>query len=60
MAESSACVVLKHYGIATDCYSFPDVARWATDKEVFMRNLDEVQKVSAGLTDGIEEARRHR
>lgn len=56
VAESSAFVVLAHYGIDTGSYSFPYVARWAEDKAVLRRNLVEVQGVAAGLIAGIEEA----
>lgn len=42
VAESSAFVVLSHYGIDTGCYSFPYVARWAEDTAVLRRNLAEV------------------
>jgi len=55
VAESSAFVVLAHYGIDTGSYSFPYVARWAEDKAVLRRNLAEVQGVAAGLIAGIEE-----
>lgn len=41
--ESSALVVLAHYGIDAGSYSFPYVARWAKDKAVLQRNLAEVQ-----------------
>lgn len=34
MAESSAFVLLAHYGIDAGSYSFPYVARWAEDKTV--------------------------
>ncbi len=54
VAESSAFVVLAHYGIDTGSYSFPYVARWAKDKAVLRRNLAEVQGVAAGLIAGIE------
>ncbi len=56
VAESSAFVVLAHYGIDAVSYSFPYVARWAEDKAVLRRNLAEVQGVAAGLIAGIEEA----
>jgi hypothetical protein len=55
VAESSAYVVLSHYGIDAGSYSFPYVARWAEDKVVLSRNLMEVQGVAAGLITGIEE-----
>ncbi len=56
VAESSAFVVLAHYGIDTGSYSFPYVARWAKDNAVLRRNLAEVQKVSAALIEGIDAA----
>ncbi len=56
VAESSAFVVLAHYGIDTGSYSFPYVARWAKDKAVLRRNLAEVQGVAVGLIAGIEDA----
>jgi len=62
VAESSAFVVLAHYGIYgidTGSYSFPYVARWAEDKAVLRRNLAEVQGVAAGLIAGIEESGVH-
>jgi len=55
VAESSAFVVLAHYGIRSDSYSFPYVARWAEDTAVLKRNLAEVQGVAAGLIAGIED-----
>jgi len=55
IAESSAFVVLAHYGIDASEYSFPYVARWAEDKAVLRRNLSEVQGVAAGLIAGIED-----
>ncbi len=56
VAESSAFVVLAHYGIDAGAYSFPNVAHWAKDKTVLKRNLAEVQGVAAALIAGIEEA----
>ena len=55
MAESSAFVVLSHFGIDAGAYTFPYVAHWAQDKAVLKRNLTEVQGVVAGLIAGIEE-----
>lgn len=54
VAESSAFVVLAHYGIDAGSYSFPYVARWAKDKVVLRCNLAEVQGVAEGLIAGIE------
>jgi len=56
VAESSAFVVLSHFGIDAESYTFPYVAHWAQDKAVLKRNLTEVQGVAAGLIAGIEEA----
>ncbi len=56
VAESSAFVVLSHFGIDTGSYTFPYVAHWAQDKAVLRRNLTEVQGVAAGLIAGIEAA----
>ena len=56
VAESSAFVVLSHFGIDAGAYTFPYVAHWAQDKAVLKRNLTEVQGVAAGLIAGIEEA----
>ena len=56
VAESSAFVVLAHFGIDAGAYTFPYVAHWAQDKAVLRRNLTEVQGVAAGLIAGIEEA----
>ncbi len=56
VAESSAFVVLAHYGIDAGSYSFPYVARWAEDKAVLRKNLAEVQEVAAGLIAGVEDA----
>jgi len=54
VAERSAFVVLAHYGIKSDSYSFPSVARWAEDTAVLRRDLAEVQGVAAGLVWGQE------
>jgi antirestriction protein ArdC len=49
VAESAAYVVMHHNGIDTGAYSFAYVARWATDMQVFRRNLHAVQQVSHRL-----------
>ena len=56
VAESSAFVVLGHFGIDAGAYTFPYGAHWAQDKTVLKRNQTEVQGVAAGLIAGIEEA----
>lgn len=56
VAESSAFVVLSHFGIDAGAYSFPYIAHWAQDKAVLRHNLTEVQGVAAGLIAGIEAA----
>lgn len=54
VAESSAFVVLAHFGIDTGGYTFPYVATWAKDKAVLRRNLAEVQQVASRLIGAIE------
>lgn len=56
IAESSAFVVLSHYGLDTASYSFPYVAGWAKDKAVLKRNLDAIQKTANRIIEGIEGA----
>lgn len=53
VAESSAFVVLTHFGLDTSGYSFPYVATWAEDRTVLKRNLDEIQSVSRTLIEAI-------
>ena len=53
MAESSAFVVLTHFGLDTSGYSFPYVATWAADRQVLKRNLGEIQGVSRTLIEAI-------
>jgi hypothetical protein len=40
---------MQHNGVDTGAYSFPYVARWAQDMQVFRRNLAEVQQISHQL-----------
>lgn len=54
VAESSAFVVLQHYGIDSSEYSFAYVSRWAQDKQVLKRNLDSIQKTAHAVIEGIE------
>jgi antirestriction protein ArdC len=54
VAESSAFVVLSHYGIESSRYSFPYVARWAQDRAVLKRNLDAIQQVSHTIIAALE------
>lgn len=54
VAESAAFVVLSHYGIDTSGYTFPYVASWARDREVFKRNLAAIQQTSHTIITSIE------
>jgi hypothetical protein len=54
VAESSAFVVLSHYGIESRGYSFPYVARWAQDRAVLKRNLEAIQQVSHTIITDLE------
>lgn len=54
VAESSAFVVLAHFGIDTGSYSFPYVATWAQDTRVLKRNLVEIRRVASRLIGAIE------
>jgi hypothetical protein len=54
VAESSAFVVLAHYGIESSGYSFPYIARWAQDRAVLKRNLDAIQQVSHTIITALE------
>ena len=56
VAESSAFVVLTHFGLDTSGYSFPYVATWAEDRQVLKRNLGEIQGVSRTLIEAIATA----
>jgi len=53
VAESTAFVVLHHYGIDTGEYSFPYVAGWAADPAVLQRNLNEIQTIGNLLIQHI-------
>jgi len=55
VAESAAFVVLDHFGVDTSDYSFPYVALWAQDPEVFRRNLQAIQKTSHTMITGLEQ-----
>ena len=54
VAESSAFVVLQHFGIDSGEYSFPYVARWASDKQVLKRNLDAIQRTANQIIECLE------
>jgi hypothetical protein len=54
VAESSAYVVLAHYGLDAGGYSFPYVARWAQDRRVLARNLSAIQATSHVIISAIE------
>ncbi len=53
VAESTAFVVLRHYGIDTSEYSFPYVAGWAGEPTVLQRNLNEIQTIGNLLIQSI-------
>ena len=54
IAESSAFVVLNHYGIDSSEYTFPYVAGWAEDLQVLKRNLAGIQKTAHALISATE------
>jgi hypothetical protein len=49
IAEGAAFVVLAHFGIDAGGYTFPYVARWATDRAVLTRNLEAIRAVAYTL-----------
>jgi len=53
VAESSAYVVLAHFGMDTCDYSFGYVAHWAREITVFRRNLAAIQQVAHQLIEAI-------
>lgn len=53
VAESAAYVVSAHYGLDTGRHTFPYVASWAQDKEVFKRNLAAIQQTADVLIRAI-------
>jgi hypothetical protein len=59
LAESSAFVVLSHFGIDSSEYSFPYVARWAQDKAVLKRNLELIQTTAHTIISGISPDEAH-
>ncbi len=54
IAESTAFVVMHHFGIDTGSYSFGYVATWAKDRKVLQHNLDTIQKTAHQLIQGLE------
>lgn len=54
VAESSAFVVLNHFGIDSSEYTFPYVAAWAANRKVLQRNLSAIQQTSHFLIAGCE------
>ncbi len=59
VAESSAYVVLAHFGMDTGGYSFGYVAHWAREMAVFRRNLAAIQQVAHQLIVAIAETGQH-
>ncbi|MHB8646199.1 MAG: ArdC-like ssDNA-binding domain-containing protein [Thermomicrobiales bacterium] len=59
VAESSAYVVLAHFGMDTSGYSFGYVAHWAREMAVFRRNLAAIQQVAHKLIMAIADMGQH-
>ncbi len=55
VAESTAFVVLHHFGIDSGAYSFSYVAHWSRDKDVLRRNLAAIQQTSQQIITGVEQ-----
>ena len=55
VAESTAFVVLNHFGIDSGTYSFDYVAGWAQNKDVLRRNLQAIQKTSHQIITQTEQ-----
>jgi hypothetical protein len=56
VAEASAFVALEHFQIPTGEHSATYIAYWAKDKDVFRRNLGDIQKVSHQLISAIDDS----
>lgn len=55
IAESTAYLISKHYGIETDDYSFPYVASWASeDPKLILAQLDTIKKASNEIIKRID------
>src|SRR4030095_2637505 len=54
IAESVAYVVCGRYGLDTGERSFPYVAVWSGNRQVFQRVLGKIQTTSARIIDGLE------
>lgn len=55
VAESTAFVVLHHFGLDTARFSFPYVAGWAQDKDLLTQNLSAIQQTAHAMISGIEQ-----
>jgi N-terminal domain of anti-restriction factor ArdC len=55
IAESVAYVVCGHYGLDTGERSFPYVAVWSQNRQVFQKVLGRIQTTAAGIIDGLQE-----
>lgn len=55
VAEASAYVVMRHYGIDTTGYSAPYIAQWAGDTKALKRNLAAIQQTASALIDATVE-----
>jgi len=49
IAEGAAFVVLHHFGLDAGGYTFPYVARWATDRATLTRNLETIRATAYTL-----------
>lgn len=54
IAESVAYVVCGHYGLDTGERSFPYVAVWSENRQVFQRVLGRIQTTATRIIDGLE------
>ena len=54
VAEGAAFVVMAHHGLDTAGYSFPYLATWARETQVFKRNLTAIQQTAATLIGAID------
>ncbi len=60
IAESVAYVVCGHYGLDTGERSFPYVAVWSENRQVFQKVLGRIQTTAARIIDGLEGQNAHR
>ncbi len=53
VVERAAYVVLSHFEIDSESYSFGYIARWAQDKAIFRRNLTAIHQTANRLIEAI-------